>query len=489
MDENNTEQQYPLFYPIFIDLPANSSEANNDNYISNAMKGFFTDKQLQQMKQDFPTIKWIFFFDSYDELPNTPNLYKNNNLSYWGDNIKVITTCRTQYIKRLQRYDINYFLGQQQSKDNFCEIYMSILSDQDIKLYINLYFEHAKAENKDLNKDQYFKILDTIPGVKSFMSTIFRANMLLNIFPKLELVMNDNDSNNNMNILARTNTFIDSCYKQPILSILIYELYTKETFQREIEKAIKNAQNNLDILYFQQYCEQLSNDMFKNNHKTKVKYNPNNHMHKKGKWHKYFSDVDVTQMIFGEITSLIKKGALLNYNSKRYQYEFIHKSIQDYFISCQILRDIYEFYCNDDTFDDDDDESIPNLNYKHLNLFFTSFKRNESGKQMFYKYTANEEQMETIMNSSFNKPLQAELLTFISEFAMSNVNWLIDALFLIIFISKDKKYDIQYASSNAISILNSLSFISFSKIDFSNIQIPYANLNYSICDGTNFFTC
>ena len=90
----NKEENVPI--PIYIDL----KQFNRSNVV-NCLQ--MTLKQKYGGAYDPKTSKLIILMDGYDEIAGgcQQNLYDSQQLDQYSQNIRVIITCRTQYLTRI----------------------------------------------------------------------------------------------------------------------------------------------------------------------------------------------------------------------------------------------------------------------------------------------------------------------------------------------------------------------------------------------------
>ncbi|BBE08562.1 Uncharacterized protein MCB1EB_0401 [Mycoavidus cysteinexigens] len=303
--EANKSGQTPI--PLFIRL--SSLEKPNTNLISEYLKEEkFTEEQIADLKENY---RFIFILDGYDEIKDRTRLfYIENELDEWQ--AKVIVTSRPEYLG--DRYERQFHPKEQ---PHLLQTYqLAPFSDLTIEEYVNKY----KSSYPELEKSvaEHGGILDR-PEVKDLIRNPFLLKLSLSELPAL--AEKYKDSNQRITRLALYDQFVESWFErsQDRLSGIrltgteqkafhfLNKAFTKHGTKFSKDLAIEMYQAGLVRVA---YSEQLSYD----GSSAEIQ--------------------DWRDKFLSESNENIK---LLRFNAplvcRDDQYEFAHKSIQDYFVA------------------------------------------------------------------------------------------------------------------------------------------------------------
>ncbi|ETO31185.1 hypothetical protein RFI_05935, partial [Reticulomyxa filosa] len=328
-------------------------------------------------------------------------------------------------------------------------------SKKRINQYIDKFMKMNKKskwnENLSWTTQQYAAALKKYPSLYKMMEEPFLLRMILTILPSFS--------------------------KQYPLATKISKAQVYEAFNKQwIDSRVKKIANQLKEMHpqkikfaFQQYCQELAFEMFIQGNQTAIendkeykkinictKPDPTIEMEikcveKKSKnmnltqnvWERYFNGDSIAKYVLRRVGDN--------------EYQFLHKSCQEYYASQKIIFDIISW--TSDMIDIDDQEF----------------------QKQFEQY---------IPNLSINCKLLNEeigIIQFIAE-RIHDTNKIYtnleSRLFRIIKASKNSEH-INIAAANAITILNSAN-VNMNDKDWSNIKIPGAILDRAFLEGTNF---
>ncbi|MCX8565400.1 MAG: WD40 repeat [Glomeribacter sp. 1016415] len=310
--EANKSGQTPI--PLFISL--SSLKEPNTNLISEYLKKEgFTKDQIADLKANY---RFIFILDGYDEIKDRTRLfYIENELDEWQ--AKVIVSSRPEYLG--DRYERQFHpKGQAYLLQTY---QLAQFSDLTIGKYVNKYKKtHPKLE-KSVTKHR--EILER-SEVKELIRNPFLLKLALSELPTL--AERYKNSSQRITRLALYDQFVESWFErsQDRLSGIRLTDAEQKAFHFLNKAFIKHGTkfgNDLAIEMYQAglvrvtYSELLSYDEF--NTET----------------------LDWRDKFFSDSNEKIK---LLRFNAplicRDDQYEFVHKSIQDYFVARALWEEL-----------------------------------------------------------------------------------------------------------------------------------------------------
>ncbi|BBE09215.1 NB-ARC domain protein [Mycoavidus cysteinexigens] len=303
--EANKSIQTPI--PLFIRL--SSLEKPNANLISEYLKKEkFTEDQITDLKANYC---FIFILDGYDEIKDRTRLfYRENELDEWQ--AKVIVTSRPEYLG--DRYERQFHpKGQAYLLQTY---QLSPFSDLTIEEYVNKYKStYPELEN---SVAEHGEILDR-PEVKELIRNPFLLKLSLSELPTL--AEKYKDSNQRITRLALYDQFVESWLKRSQDRLSYIHLTDAE------QKAF-NFLNKSFAKYGKKFNQDLAIEMYQAGlvrvtYSEQLFYDESNTVAQD--WRdKFLSDSN-------EKIKLLRFNALLI--CREDQYEFVHKSIQDYFVA------------------------------------------------------------------------------------------------------------------------------------------------------------
>ncbi len=404
-NETNKSSQTPI--PLFI--PLSSLKEPNTNLISEYLKKEkFTEAQIADLKENY---RFIFILDGYDEIKDRTRLfYVENELGQWK--AKVIVTSRPEYLG--DRYERQFH---PKGQAYLLQAYrLAPFSDLTIEEYVNKY----KGVYTELENDvsEYGGILER-PEVKELIRNPFLLKMALSELPALG--QKYKKSGQRITRIALYDQFVESWFERSqdrLSGISLTDAEQKEfhflnkAFIRhgtKFSKDFATAMYQAGIVHVT-YSEQLSYDR-----SDAVEQD----------WRdKFLSDRD-------EQIKLLRFNAPLICRND--QYQFIHKSVQDYFVARALWEELTDI--------------------KPLALI-----------------------------NKLNLVKNPAVLDFLAE-RVQQERILIGQLIGWIKASKNKVF--KTAAANALTILVRAK-VPLSGEDFNEIHAPGADLSYGVFDGTQF---
>jgi len=307
--------------PIRIEMKRFNKESAED-CLNRTLKldYHFSDDAIRSLKDS--DHQFIFIFDGYDELAGggVVNLYQTNRLGDWGNNSKVLISCRTGY---LHEHSYRELLGPggEENDDQMRECYLLPLDRAQINEYL-----YQREKNHDLdgrNYEDYERCLLNIPGLAELINTPFLLKIYVSAFPLLE---------------GRTSR---------ILRVDLYESFMTAWFKKEeqklidslgslegdIKKAFLQFSRRLAFAMYEEQVNEVSYSMEVENpweddsDEDDLTKQARIDLQRKNaeKWEQFFSDKD-------KKTVQARRGCPLH-SVDGSLYGFIHQSFLEYFIA------------------------------------------------------------------------------------------------------------------------------------------------------------
>ncbi|BBE09534.1 NB-ARC domain protein [Mycoavidus cysteinexigens] len=301
--EANKSGQTPI--PLFI--PLSSLKEPNSNLISEYLKEEkFTEEQIADLKANY---RFIFILDGYDEIKDRTRLfYVENELDEW--HAKVIVTSRPEYLG--DRYERQFHpKGQAYLLQTY---QFAPFSDLSIEEYVNKY----KSTYPELGKSVsgYGEILGR-SEVKELIRNPFLLKLSLSELPAL--AEKYKDSSQRITRLALYDQFVEGWFERSQDRLSGIRLTDKE------QEAFDHLNKD-----FTKYGAEFSKDFAVALYQTGLPHvtylaQPSWKRNSTQDWcEKFLNNRDAE-------TKLLRFNAPLICRDE--QYEFIHKSIQDYFVA------------------------------------------------------------------------------------------------------------------------------------------------------------
>eukprot|EP00825_Cyclidium_porcatum_P041423 TRINITY_DN5435_c0_g1_i2.p1 TRINITY_DN5435_c0_g1~~TRINITY_DN5435_c0_g1_i2.p1 ORF type:complete len:698 (+),score=103.72 TRINITY_DN5435_c0_g1_i2:121-2214(+) len=363
---------------------------------------------------------------------------------------KIIITCQSTQITEEQQKQIFYVKGKSEltnqsylvsnTKDKLLEFTKQFVDI--MKTYSD--FKFFGKINTFQTSDQYKALFDSSKDLYSLISQPFFLRLILIVLPVMQEKNKNSISNNNrITQYEWLELFVD----QWIENTVFYQLnqQEKEQIAQEIPGADPNKLQDkrteilklvnsqaLKIIYYLWEQNLVSINFFSEQVLTQVSQ-------RTGK------SINFTTLMIKCIPVTQSEG------EKELEYEFLHKSILDYYL-CKMW--LSEFLTIDKA-----------LQISDLNISKQYIRPQEFPSLLFLKeYILEQSNREEIEVSAYSK--------------------IIDSCLLILDASKSKNFTNWAGSSNAITILNFLRF-QFTELDLSYIKVKNAYLDLAIFRGAN----
>ncbi|BBE08546.1 WD40 repeat-containing protein [Mycoavidus cysteinexigens] len=303
--EANKSGQTPI--PLFISL--SSLKEPNANLVSEYLKKEgFTEGQIMDLKANY---RFIFILDGYDEIKERTRLfYAENELDEWQ--AKVIVTSRPEYLG--DRYERQFHpKGQAYLLQTY---QLAPFSDLSIEEYVNKY----KSTYPELGKrvSGYEEILER-SEVKELIRNPFLLKLSLSELPALAEKYKDSN--------------------QHITRLALYDQFMESWFERSQDRL-----SGIRLTDAEQKAFHFLNKAFIK-HGTKFSKDLAIEMYQAGLVHVTYSELlsyDESNAVTQDwrdkfLSDNNEKIKLLRFNAplicRDDQYEFIHKSVQDYLVA------------------------------------------------------------------------------------------------------------------------------------------------------------
>ncbi|MCX8566760.1 MAG: WD40 repeat [Glomeribacter sp. 1016415] len=431
--EANKSGQTPI--PLFISL--SSLKEPNANLISEYLKKEgFTEGQITDLKANY---RFIFILDGYDEIKDRTRLfYIENELDEWQ--AKVIVTSRPEYLG--DRYERQFH---PKGEAYLLQIYqLAPFSDLTIEEYVNKY----RSTYPELEKSiaEHGDILERTE-VKELIRNPFLLKLSLSELPALAEKYKDSS--------------------QHITRLALYEQFVESWFERSQDRlrSIRLTDAEQKAFHF------LNKSFIK--HGTKFSKDLAIEMYQAGLVRVTYSE----QLAYDESNAVAQdwrdkflsegneKIKLLRFNAplicRDDQYQFIHKSVQDYLVA----RAVWEQLENSAGCDASTGELLNEI--KNI--------------RSLWKALADSDQVDQkgLLNH-FNLMEDAAILDFLVERVQQNkalVKWL-----LVWIKASTQTESMSQGAANAITILIKAG-IQFNEMDLKGVRIPGADLSFGMFDS------
>ncbi len=401
--------------------------------INNLIKEFFEkigirDKQLDDLKKE----KILFILDGFDEINTDKNIYDKNDFDKFP-NSKIIITCREEYFNT-NEIQLNQFhiFTPHNDKNLVSLFYLMEFNKEDKEKFVENFLKLKRKNNSEefqnWDKDKILKELSNLDKNSNFSKNPFNLNLLCSVMP--EIKKNKNNINTRFNIY---NTFINSMFKKEFDRIYKMD-------QNQNEKILKNSKKTEGegIKEIFEFSERLALTLFKTSNLLKES--------EKILCIDYSNPVDNPFQEFFEDnlrTNTLRKSAPLKRIDED-KYNFIHKSIMEFFVASHIIKE------------------------------FKSFDK------------LNDEKLQKSLLNQFILTDQPAILKFLSEYYQYQNKS--EEIFFKVINRTINNINIDKLGSNCATLLNFSSKI-LTKRNFDNTRIPYADFQNALLMKSSFNNC
>ncbi|KAF9906331.1 hypothetical protein EC991_000732 [Linnemannia zychae] len=280
----------------------------------------FSEVQIQEPERHR---QFILICDGYDESQLKTNLHTTNELNRKGQpDTKVIITCRTQYLGNDYR---DRFVPQEAGHYNpqlvnlFQEAVITPFSKGQIKSYVDQY---VPLEHRTWSTQDYMDRLEAIPDLMDLATNPFLLSLSLEALPHVTAGKQD------MSTIKVSRIQLYDIFVHHWLDVNRRRLQRNRLYDPD-RATLDDLLDAGFVSHGISYCTKLASTIFVKQHGNPiVQYN---HLKDKSTWKAEFFGNDSQ-------TRLLRDSTPLNRSIK--QYQFLHKSMLEYFVS----RAIYEPY-------------------------------------------------------------------------------------------------------------------------------------------------
>jgi len=440
LENNLLKKNYKtIFIPIWINLK--TLKNSNEKLIEE----IFEKHNLQPYMNHLKTENIIFILDGLDEINQINSIIKANNLDQFR-NAKFLVTCNQDYFNssKLENSSINFFFPQI-PEELFTLTFLMPFDNNDKIHFMNNYL-NLKPEAEEKEKfilKQFETIFIQYENLAEITTNPLILFMICKIVTYLPNLISQKTKLKKFDIY---NQFIKYWFKNKIEN---YQFNRINNNDENISNSNSDEKLNESVNELFKLCVEFSIDIF-----LKTKLNFNNQLLSN------FNNLTYTK---DQLIKTFDKLKCVNNNKSEYmndfikwipikkvgenQFDFIHNSIIEFFISFRILE---EFNMIDD---------------ENFNVY-SSFEKLLFNQLDISKYPG--------------------ILAFIIESFEDQPDFE-KKLWKFVFDSKYRT-DIDYLSSNSITILNYSNKVLFCK-DYSNVRIPFADIRSSVLKDCNFSNC
>ena len=297
----------------------------------------FSNKQINKLRESDSQQRMLFILDGFYEINCKQNLHEGNKFEECK-NIKVMITARSEYLFGLGNY-LSYF----GSSSDLQEYYIRPFSVNQRGLFFNKIVKEGNSIWK--NPFEYENCFDEVKGLSELVTTPYLLRIITDILPSL---IGDNDDNNEENQIQNNNNNNKKKRDLNITRSLIYETFTEQEFLKSRDRMRKLSSNKEnggvvhipedfdEVESFRKFSMHLAVSMFVHRENT-VTIRGSDYRFKDekiDKWDEFFtnSDLSLVASRFGAPLSCVGR-----------QRSFRHKSLQEYFTSLMLLRELSLF--------------------------------------------------------------------------------------------------------------------------------------------------
>ena len=450
------------YIPIFVSLPL-LQRLHPHNLESQLLETVLQDRgfsspQITYLQQT--QVPLLLILDGYDETGIMSNLYQDNQLIEW--NVKVIITCRTQYLTTNYQAQFKQLGANNRPIDSsFSELHIVPFAEAKLKEYICKFAKNLEYNKAGWSEERYIAELAHIQNWQELAKDPFTLSTLLTILPGLTSKTSQQsvrgqgmESGEGRGSSERIGS------ERTLTRAAIYDEFTRQWFEKEyfhlgndLKAYIRAKQlTQVKVLnIFEKFAMDLAFLMFVTGKQIALRpveeFRGGQAMaedgaeERAGEWEALFvsDNEDIQQRL-----RIGLAGSPLRHLGNK-QYAFMHKSYQEYFAALLIINDLL----------------------------------NKTGAERYQHLNAK------LLNS------EPAIIKFIADQLRSNeprYRALKDTLFNII---EQSKVDLALrqtgscAAANAITILN-YAQTSFIDKDFGQTQLSCADLSGAILERCNF---
>ncbi|KAI1290647.1 hypothetical protein EDD11_009131 [Mortierella claussenii] len=321
--------------PLFIDLKAVDIKDKDmiKTHLDETM--LFSADQIVHLKE---SRRFILICDGYDELRNWTNLHTNNAFNqplHWK--VKMTITCRTQYLNPNYRSYLEPLVSRSGSSNLYEEAVTAPFKLEQIEEYIKQYTD-APVQRESSNNHPLWtteKYMEQLKGTTSLMELVnnsFMLRIVLDTMPRIA------HSKKQISRAELYDEFVEMHFENELRPLA--EQRSRGMMEADCLFAFDEVQGDDFILLGIDFSKRLSDAIFmKHDGVNSVEYSA---VADKGSWKTEFFGSNAAARLPRESSQLVRRAysqdssQLGNRNrpfSKKYSFEFSHRSILEYFYS------------------------------------------------------------------------------------------------------------------------------------------------------------
>ena len=417
LNKKREDRNAPM--PIYIDLKQ-FTNANVAQSFWNTLKEKYSDEY------DPKKNRLIVLMDGYDEIAGgcQQNLYDIQQLERYSHNIRVIITCRSQYLT------VGYHRWFKPSEGRLKELEIQPFSNRQIEQYLQRYSaEAAKVHRRSYTVEEYQHKITALPNLKEIITNPFILRLVAESLPRLEDYLSSKQ-NQSPHRRSEPGRVILNRYA-------IYKCFMEHWFAKQERKLIDSGMMSSNWQAIEAFLDYSRRVALRLHSKKEIQIK----VREDRFWQIYFDNTSP------EMTRA-RSGCPLR-RQDDYQYSFIHKSFLEYFVANGIL----DMIANENSLLSGAVNLTPDMIIQDqgvLEFFQDAFELDSKLKGKC---------LVRIFESRIVTPMDDEQI-----------------------------FQDQTAATAAIAstLLNAINYDIFSGMDLSNIRIPMANLSHGVFEGTDF---
>jgi WD40 repeat protein len=428
--------------PLYIHLPQYVTESKlSRRLLDDYFEEFLGNPEERiQIKQQ----PLLLILDGYDEITDRHNIYTVNQWGRPGYDIKMVTTCRPEVLRDSEKDALFEVSGTYQTH------YLQAFDEQQVQAYLTQFIKNPTPEFRARYENSvwlespaiYNHWLERLPTLKKLAETPFLLTLIVRTLPAVVEAYCDKDE------LTRSR----------LSQTDVFELFTQDWFKKQTRRLKSNGQLSFlseeqCVGYLKAYAQNLAARLIESDgginqalldDTVTLDVRLLEPTRDTTLLDSYISTHRAHFITHSDNIKSVRSGCL--FSTEGGKFRFLHKSLVEFLAARKLFEGLYSEYD------------------LYLNQALAESASTRSG--------LNRQLIKDIgLIARLVERIKAE-----PEFH--------DLLLRIIMGSKDTP-GLSIMAANAITFLNAAG-TSFSGYDFSDIQIPGANLKYAMCEHTNF---
>lgn len=433
--------------PFYVYLPSILTEGRLPHDI---LKDFLGQRALEHLRASIRHQPLLFILDGYDEISDRRNLFTLNQwFKQYGYDVKVIVCCRAEVLRDQNIAAlfevVDDALLNEPARYKIC--HLQSFNDAQIRDYLQAFVRHLPKDMLEdyfgtrwvVDESPYMEWLERLPTLKKLAETPFLLTLIAQSLPSI----------------AENHSHEEVVMQSHLTQTDVFEVFVNRWFSKQAKRLhdghrLLALDHNSLCVYLKSYAQNLAASLISHDGLLRTDFltDAETLIPKLAEPAHYPTMLRIYEQryrAFFEVRENLRSlrdGCLLRAQGHRFQ--FLHKSLVEFLAARELfagLQGEYDAYLQD---------IAPVFGAGALN------------RQLI-------------------KDIQ--MMTKLVERIQANEDFK-QLLFRIIESSKDTP-GLSTMAANAITLLNAAQ-INFSGCDFSDIQIPGADLRYALCKGTDF---